>query len=95
MNITRAFTAVTVVLGFLAAPAAAASKTIILVVENMTCVSCPYIVNQRLSAVPGVTRIEVSLEEKTATVTYDDTKADVNALTKATAEAGYPSTPKS
>jgi periplasmic mercuric ion binding protein len=37
----------------------------------------------------------VSFKDKTAVVTYDDSKADVTALTTATTNAGYPSTPRS
>lgn len=92
---TRAFALLTVLLGFLVAPAVAASKTIILAIENMYCASCPYIVKETLSAMPGVADVEISFEDKTATVIFDDTKVDVNALTKATTDAGYPSAPKS
>ena len=45
-------------------------------------------------AVPGVSRVSVSYEAKTATVTYDDSKTGVKALTGATTNAGYPSNPK-
>ena len=41
-------------LGLLAFPALAALKTVTLAVENMTCVSCPYIVKESLAAVHGV-----------------------------------------
>jgi periplasmic mercuric ion binding protein len=34
-------------------------------------------------------------EDKTAVVTFDDSKAEVDALVKATTNAGYPSAPKS
>jgi mercuric ion binding protein len=34
-------------------------------------------------------------EDKTATVSYDDAKADLNQLTSAISKAGYPSSPKS
>ena len=44
---------------------------------------------------PGVAKATVSFKDKTATVTYDDGKADVNGLTEATTNAGYPSAPKS
>jgi hypothetical protein len=44
--------------------------------------------------VPGVTNVVVSFEDKTAVVTYDDSKAQVDALVKATTNAGYPSAPK-
>jgi len=46
-------------------------------------------------AVPGVSKAVVSYKDKTAVVTYDDTRADVAALTRATTEAGYPSAPRS
>jgi mercuric ion binding protein len=45
--------------------------------------------------VPGVSTVVVSFEDKTAIVTYDDSKVEVDALVKATTNAGYPSSPKS
>ena len=48
-----------------------------------------------LAAVPGVTNVAVADKTKTAVVTFDDTKADVQALIEATTEAGYPSFPRS
>jgi mercuric ion binding protein len=73
----------------------AADKTITLAVNNMYCAACPSIVKGSLEAVPGVAKVAVSYKEKTATVTYDDAKANVNELISATTKAGYPSTPKS
>ncbi len=73
----------------------AADKTITLSVKNMDCAACPSIVKGSLEAVPGVTKVGVSYKERTATVVYDDTKADVNQLTSATTNVGYPSAPKS
>jgi mercuric ion binding protein len=73
----------------------AADKTITLAVSNMDCAACPSIVKASLEAVPGVARVAVSYKEKTATIVYDDAKADVNQLTSATTRAGYPSAPKS
>jgi mercuric ion binding protein len=73
----------------------AAEKTITLAVKNMYCADCPFIVRKSLEAVPGVAKAVVSYKDKTAVVTYDDTRTDVTALTRATTEAGYPSTPKS
>ena len=75
--------------------ALAGEKTITLAVENMYCAACPHTVKASLEAVPGVTKAVVSYKDKTAVVTYDDTKADVKALTTATTDAGYPSAPKS
>ncbi len=73
----------------------AADRTITLAVSNMYCAACPSIVKGSLEAVPGVAKVAVSYKDKTATVIYDDAKADVNQLTSATTKAGYPSAPKS
>jgi mercuric ion binding protein len=73
----------------------AADKTITLAVSNMYCAACPSIVKGSLEAVPGVANVAVSYKDKTATVTYDDSKANVNELTSATTKAGYPSAPES
>ena len=73
----------------------AADQTVTLAVKNMDCAACPSIVKGSLEAVRGVAKVAVSFKDKTATVIYDDTKADVNQLTSATTNAGYPSAPKS
>ena len=73
----------------------AADKTITLAVKNMYCAACPHTVKASLQAVAGVKAVTVSYEDKTAIVTYDDTRTDVKALTAATTDAGYPSAPKS
>jgi mercuric ion binding protein len=75
--------------------ALAAEKTVTLAVNNMYCADCPYIVKKSLERVPGVANVAVSFKDKTATVIYDDNKTDINALTTATTNAGYPSTPRS
>lgn len=77
------------------APAFAADKTITLAVKNMYCAACPHTVKASLQAVAGVKAVTVSYKDKTAVVTYDDSKVDVKALTAATTNAGYPSAPKS
>ncbi|GMQ97417.1 MAG: mercury resistance system periplasmic binding protein MerP [Gammaproteobacteria bacterium] len=73
---------------------AAEMKTVTLDVQNMTCNFCPITVRKALEKVPGVVKATASLETKSATVTFDPTKTNVEALTKATADAGYPSTLK-
>ena len=81
----------------LLAPSAAlaAEKTVTLAVQNMYCAACPHTVKASLEAVKGVTKVAVSYEDKTATITFDDAKTGVDALTAATTNAGYPSSPKS
>jgi periplasmic mercuric ion binding protein len=79
----------------IASPAAfAAEKTITLAVSNMFCADCPFIVKKSLERVQGVGKVAVSYKDKTAIVTYDDSKTDVKSLTAATTNAGYPSAPK-
>ena len=75
-----------------AGDALAAERTVTLKIDNMFCASCPYIVKQVLTDVPGVRTVKVSFKNKTALVTFDDGKTNVAALTAATANVGFPST---
>ena len=79
----------------LAGAATAATQTITLGVKNMTCAVCPITVKKALNGVTGVSKTEVSYERKDATVTFDDAKTNVEALIKATTDAGYPAVLKS
>lgn len=84
-----------VALAFLSAvPALAAPKTVTLSVPGMTCPACPITVKKALSKVQGVSKVDVNYEQRLAVVTYDDAKADVDKLTKASASAGYPASLK-
>jgi mercuric ion binding protein len=74
-----------------AGAAPAANRTVTLSVPSMNCPLCPITVKKALSKVEGVSMAEVSYEKKEATVTFDDARTSVDALRKATAEAGYPS----
>lgn len=73
--------------------ASAAEQTVTLSVPGMTCASCPYIVESAISGVEGVQAVETSLESRTATVTFDDAATTVEAITGATLNAGYESSP--
>lgn len=82
-------------LSMLASPTAfAETKTVTLSVPGMNCDLCPLTIEKAISKVPGVASVEASYERKQAVVTFDDSKASVDALMKATANAGYPSTLK-
>lgn len=48
-------------------------------------------VKRSLTKIDGVTKADVSLEKAEAVVTFDDAKTTLEALTKATAGAGFPS----
>lgn len=70
------------------------TKTITLDVENMTCNMCPITVRKALEKVPGVVKAEAKYEGNGvgwAKVTFDPAKTDIDTLTNATFEAGYPS----
>ncbi|MDH6153672.1 MULTISPECIES: mercury resistance system periplasmic binding protein MerP [Paraburkholderia] len=71
---------------------AAAPQHVTLDVQNMTCELCPITVRKSLDRVPGVDDVKVDFARKTATVTYDPDKTRAENLTRATADAGYPST---
>ena len=70
----------------------AKDQTVTLSIENMTCALCPPTVRKALQAVDGVREATVFLESRTAVVTYDDAKTNVQSLTAATTNAGFPST---
>lgn len=78
----------------LASSVALAVKTVTLSVPDMSCSTCPIQVKKALSRVPGVSEASASLETKQAIVTYDESKTNVEALMKATADIGFPSTVK-
>ncbi len=87
----------TFLIGLLALASAstlAAEKTVTLSVPGMYCEMCPATVKKAISKVHGVSKVQASFETKEAVVTYDDSETNVGALTKAAANAGYPSTPK-
>jgi periplasmic mercuric ion binding protein len=85
----------TFALGLIGSSAAVAGeRTVTLAVQNMYCAACPHNVRASLQAVAGVKAVAVSYEDKTAVVTFDDAKTNVQALTTATTNAGYPSSPK-
>ena len=77
-----------------AAPAFAAMQTVTLAVPGMTCPVCPITVKKAIAKVNGVSKTEVNFDRREAVVTFDDAKASVQKLTKATTDAGYPSTAK-
>ena len=76
----------------IAMPAVAATRTVTLSVPGMNCAACPITVKKALGNVPGVSRTEVSLDRREATVTFDDSRSNLEALTRATQDSGYPST---
>ncbi|BCV23103.1 copper ion binding protein [Moorella sp. Hama-1] len=58
-------------------------------VEGMSCNHCKMSVEKALKNLAGVTDATVDLGAKTARVTYDSSKVDIEAMKKAVSAAGY------
>ncbi|NUZ08887.1 mercury resistance system periplasmic binding protein MerP [Piscinibacter koreensis] len=69
-------------------------RTATLDVTNMTCAACPITVRKALEKVPGVDSAKVDAKTHLAVVTFDPAKTTPQVLTKATADAGFPSSVK-
>ncbi len=48
-------------------------------------------VKQAISAVDGIKAVEATMEDRSATVTFEDTVTSIEAIQQATANIGYPS----
>ena len=69
--------------------AAAATQTVTLPVEGMTCAACQATVQRTLSKQPGVTRAAVNLMMNEATVHFDPAATDPTQLVAAINDTGY------
>ncbi|HJS77664.1 MAG TPA: heavy metal-associated domain-containing protein [Burkholderiales bacterium] len=65
--------------------------TVEIKVEGMDCDGCVKSVTRMLSAVPGVSSVDVSLAQARARVTYDPAKAGLADFKRAVERAGYKS----
>ncbi len=81
-------------LALLSLPAWTASQKVTLSVPGMSCSACPITVKLALGKLEGVSQVAVSYPDREALVTFDDALTSIEALTEATSDAGYPSTPK-
>ena len=79
-------------LALVALPANAEPRTVELAVQKMFCATCPITVRLALRKTVGVIDATVTLDPPLATVIYDDAKTNPEQLTRATANAGFPST---
>ncbi len=67
------------------------SQSVTLDVQNMTCAMCPITVKKALKGVKGVQSAEVDFGHKTANVTFNPQKTNIEALIQSTTNVGYPS----
>ncbi len=82
------------ILAALTAPGFATQRKVTLVVPGMNCSACRITLKNALKNVTGVEQVGIVLEQKLIIVTYDDAKTNIEALIKATTDAGYPSQEK-
>ncbi len=68
------------------------SQSVLLDMQNMTCAMCKFTIKKALQGVEGVEEANVDYDTKTAKVTFNPQKTGVDALIKATTDAGYPAT---
>ena len=64
-------------------------QTVTLNIDGMTCGGCVKSVTRLLEGVEGVEKEEVSLENKNAVITFDESKTDTDALIDAVEDGGY------
>jgi mercuric ion binding protein len=88
MTISRTLTLLA--LAAVAPLASAKQQTVQLTVPTMDCATCPITIKAALSKVPGVSKVKVSYDRREAVIVYDDAKATVADLKKATEDVGYP-----
>lgn len=58
-------------------------------ISGMTCAGCVRSIGNVLTALPGVTKAEVSLEKANAVVTYDPGQVGLDQLKLSVEEAGF------
>jgi mercuric ion binding protein len=64
-------------------------KTIVIPVEGMVCFACAATVKKAVKSLEGVRDVEVSLEKRTAKVTYAAHKLSADRIVAAINQAGY------
>ena len=67
-------------------------QMVILDMQNMTCALCPITIRKALQGVGGVQSAKVDFANKTANVTFDPKKTNIETLIKTTTNVGYPAT---
>jgi copper chaperone len=64
-------------------------EKITLTVKGMTCMGCVRSVKNVLEPIPGVTGVDVTLENGQVTIDYDPAGSNVEQFTSAINDAGY------
>jgi periplasmic mercuric ion binding protein len=69
-------------------------KTVMLSIEKMTCKMCHITVRKAMKKVEGVDNAVVDYNNRTATVSYDPSKTNIETIALASTNAGYPAKQK-
>jgi mercuric ion binding protein len=69
--------------------ASEADETVAFDVEKMTCATCPIAVRKAMQRVDGVKEVEVSLESKSAVVTFDPSVTTAIEIGQASTDVGF------
>lgn len=68
------------------------NQSVTLDMQNMTCAMCKITIKRALQGVDGVQDVNVDPDTKTSTITFYPQITNIEALIKATTNAGYPAT---
>lgn len=69
------------------------SKKVVILVSGMTCTGCEMLVEEELSKLDGIIKVEASHTDKNATVQFDDSKVDLDNIIEAINRTHYKATP--
>lgn len=64
-------------------------QTINLNIDGMTCGGCVKSVTRLLEGIHGVSKVEVSLENKTAQIEFDESQTNIDTFIHAIEEGGF------
>jgi copper chaperone CopZ len=67
------------------------NKTVKIKCTEMSCAGCKKKITQSINNLEGIKKLNINLETKIITVTFDETKTDSDKILGAIAEAGYES----
>lgn len=74
-----------------ASVALAAPQSTQIKIDTMACGPDPHVIKDSLSAIKGVDQVIVSLEQKSVTVSFDNSQTNLDALMAAIATTGHAS----
>jgi copper ion binding protein len=64
-------------------------KRISLNVQGMSCINCVHSLNRGLDEAEGIENVDVNLEKKLVTVSFDENKTNIEAVKETILDLGY------